>query len=204
VAGGSVVAMGATAVGCAAFGVLAGAPAIAAIVVAAPVYAAGHLALHAIRRHRAGATSTVAADEDAATLASLDELLSVIHGRVPSPVESRVERVVRTVRQTIPRLDQLGPGSAQAHSVLRTATNYLPEAVAAYMRLPRDFADRRAVSGGKTSLTILCDQLDLLGSKMDDVFDAVCRADADALVAHGRFLAEKFSTGAIALDPQRR
>ena len=68
----------------------------------------------------------------------------------------------------------------------------------------RDFADRRPVSGGKTSLTILCDQLDLLGSKMDDVFDAACRADADALIAHGRFLAEKFSSGAIALDPQRR
>jgi hypothetical protein len=205
VAGGSVVAMGATAAGCAAFGVLAGVPAIAAIVVAAPVYAAGHLAVHAIRRHRAaGATSTVAADEDAATLASLDELLAAIHGRVPSPVESRVERVARTVRQTIPRLDQLGPGSEQAHSVLRTATSYLPEAVAAYLRLPRDFADRRPVSGGKTSLTILCDQLDLLGSKMDDVFDAVCRADADALVAHGRFLAEKFSSGAMALDPQSR
>ena len=31
-----------------------------------------------------------------------------------------------------------------------------------------------------------------------------CRADADALIAHGRFLAEKFSTGALAIDPQRR
>ena len=79
-----------------------------------------------------------------------------------------------------------------------------PEAVAAYLRLPRDFADRRAVSGGKTSLTILCDQLDLLGSKMDDVFDAACRADADALIAHGRFLAEKFRSGALALDPEKR
>ena len=88
--------------------------------------------------------------------------------------------------------------------MLRTATSYLPEAVAAYLRLPRDFADHRAVSGGKTSLTILCDQLDLLGSKMDDVFDAACRADADALIAHGRFLAEKFASGALALDPQRR
>jgi hypothetical protein len=205
VAGGSVVAMGATAVGCAALGVLGAVPATVAIVVAAPVYAAGHLMVHALRRRRANADATPAAvDDDAATLASLDNLLVAIHGRVPATVESRVQRVANTVRQTIPRLDQLGAGSAQAHSVLRTATSYLPEAVAAYMRLPRDFADRRAVSGGKTSLTILCDQLDLLGSKMDDVCDAVCRADADALIAHGRFLAEKFSSGEIALDPQRR
>jgi hypothetical protein len=204
VAGGSVVAMGATALGCAAFGVLGAAPALVGIAVAGPLYAAGHLIGRAMRRRRASASAVPAAAEDAATLASLDELLTAIHGRVPSTVESRVQRVAGTVRQTIPRLDQFGPGSATAHSVLRTATSYLPEAVAAYLRLPRDFADRRAVSGGKTSLTILCDQLDLLGSKMDDVFDAACRADADALVAHGRFLAEKFSSGAIALDPQKR
>ena len=105
---------------------------------------------------------------------------------------------------SIPRLDQLGAGSATAHTVVRTATSYLPEAVAAYLRLPRDFADRRPVSNGKTSLTILCDQLDLLGAKMDDVFDAACRADADALIAHGQFLAEKFGSGALALDPNQR
>jgi hypothetical protein len=47
---------------------------------------------------------------------------------------------------------------------------------------------------------ILIDQLDLLAATMDKVFDAVCRADAAALVAHGRFLAEKFghaSTGGV-------
>lgn len=207
VAGGSAVAMGATALGCAALGVLGAVPATIGIIVAAPVYAAGALTVHAVRRrrrdHAASATST-AADEDAATLAALDDLLAEIRGRVPATVESRVLRVANTVRQTVPRLGQLGAGSEQAHAVLRTATSYLPEAVAAYLRLPRDYADRRAVSGGKTSLTILCDQLDLLGSKMDDVFDAACRADADALIAHGRFLAEKFSSGALALDPQRR
>lgn len=202
VAGGSVLAMGATALGCAALGVLGGVPATIGVVVAAPVYAAGHLAVRALRHRRAPAS--VAVDPDAATLAALDDLLASIRGRVPPTVEARVQRVAGTVRQTIPRLDQLGGSSEQAHAVLRTATSYLPEAVAAYVRLPRDFADRRAISGGKTSLTILCDQLDLLGSKMDDVFDAACRADADALIAHGRFLAEKFSSGALALDPQRR
>lgn len=119
-------------------------------------------------------------------------------------VLARVDRVASVVRETVPRLANLGPGSLTAHDVLRTATSYLPEAVAAYMRLPRSFADHRPVSNGKTSLTVLCDQLDLLGSKMDDVFDAVCRADADALIAHGRFLAEKFGSGALAIDPRLR
>jgi hypothetical protein len=43
---------------------------------------------------------------------------------------------------------------------------------------------------------ILIDQLDLLGATMDKVFDAVCRADAEALVIHGRFLEEKFGSAA--------
>jgi hypothetical protein len=202
IASGSVLASGAAALGATALGVLGAAPATAAIVLAAPVYAAAHLAVRAYRRRHT--TVAAPADPNAETLAALDTLLADVHGRVPDTVEARVQRVATTVRQTIPRLDQLGAGSAQAHAVLRTATSYMPEALAAYLRLPRDFADRRAVSGSKTSLTILCDQLDLLGSKMDDVFDAVCRADADALIAHGRFLAEKFGSGALALDPSKR
>jgi hypothetical protein len=143
-------------------------------------------------------------DPDAATLASLDALVTETRGKVPGIVQARIERIASTVRAIIPRLDQLGAGSAQAHTVVRTATSYLPEAVAAYVRLPRDFADRRPVSGAKTSLSVLCDQLDLLAAKMDDLFDAACRADADALIAHGRFLADKFGSGALAIDPQNR
>ncbi len=153
------------------------------------------------RRHK---DPPVAPDSDAGILAALDAFIAATDDQVPPIVEARILRIAATVRQTIPRLGQLGVGSADAHAVVRTATSYLPEAVAAYLRLPRDFADRRAVSGGKTSLSVLCDQLDLLATKMDDFFEAACRADADALVAHGRFLAEKFGSGALALDPEMR
>jgi len=122
------------------------------------------------------------------------EAAAVAAGAVPAPVASRVRRVDRVVRDTIPRLATLGAGSPQAYSVMATATDYLPEAVGGYLRLPRDFADNRPVDRGKSSLMVLIDQLDLLASTMDKVFDAVCRADAAALVAHGRFLQEKFGT----------
>ena len=139
-------------------------------------------------------------------LAACDRVEAMVAGgAVPAPVASRVGRVSRTVRDTIPRLSNLGGGSVQAYNVMATATDYLPEAIGGYLRLPRQFADSRPVDHGKTSLMILIDQLDLLGATMDKVFDAVCRADADALVAHGRFLAEKFGNastgGALALGP---
>ena len=139
-------------------------------------------------------------------LAACDRVEAMVAGgAVPAPVASRVSRVSRTVRDTIPRLPSLGAGSLQAYNVMATATDYLPEAIGGYLRLPRQFADSRPVDRGKTSLMILIDQLDLLAATMDKVFDAVCRADADALVAHGRFLADKFGTassgGALSLGP---
>ncbi|WP_051274380.1 hypothetical protein [Cellulomonas sp. URHD0024] len=118
-----------------------------------------------------------------------------IVGRVPAAVTARVHAIARTVEDMAPRLDRLGEGSQQAFTVVATATSYLPEAVGGYLRLPRDFADRRAVSQGKTSLMLLCDQLDLLDRTLDKISDAVSRQDADALVAHGMFLAEKFGGG---------
>jgi hypothetical protein len=141
-------------------------------------------------------------DDLLAALVRVEQL--VADGAVPAVVASRVGRVVRTVRDTIPRLGNLA-GSAQAYSVMATATDYLPEAIGGYLRLPRQWADTRPVDRGKTSLMILIDQLDLLAATMDKVFDAVNRADAAALIAHGRFLQEKFGTGStgggLALGP---
>ena len=143
------------------------------------------------------------ADDLLAAVDRVDALVAM--GAVPAPVASRVTRVSRTVRDTIPRLSNLGAGSPQAYNVMATATDYLPEAIGGYLRLPRQWADSRPVDRGKTSLMILIDQLDLLAATMDKVFDAVCRADADALIAHGRFLAEKFghasTGGALSLGP---
>ncbi|MBP2415763.1 hypothetical protein ACFFOM_00700 [Microlunatus capsulatus] len=133
---------------------------------------------------------TPTAEDIGAALDGVEQL--VAGGAVPPLVQSRVRRVVGTVRDTVPRLRNLGPGSAQAYSVVATATDYLPQALSNYTRLPRAWADSRPIEGGKTSLLLLVDQLDLLAATMDQVLDAVVRVDADALIAHGRFLQEKF------------
>ena len=114
---------------------------------------------------------------------------------IPGVVRSRALRVTATVRRTLPRLGLLGLGSYDSYSVVATATDYLPEAIGAYLRLPRDWADSRPVEAGKTSLMLLIDQLDLLAGTMDKIYDAANRTDAEALISHGRFLQEKFGHG---------
>lgn len=114
------------------------------------------------------------------------------NGHAPAPVISRVTRVTSTVRALVPRLANVGLQSSDAYNVVATATDYLPESLAAYLALPRDWADTRPVAGGKSSLLLLIDQLDLLAATMNRMYDAANRSDAASLVAQGRFLDEKF------------
>ena len=113
-------------------------------------------------------------------------------GNAPPVVTSRVTQIARTIRDTLPRISHLGLGSMESYSVVATATQYLPEAVSGYLRLPRDWADTRPIDGYKTSLMVLIDQLELLDAMMDKILDAATRADAQALLAHGMFLEAKF------------
>lgn len=129
-------------------------------------------------------------DDIVASLAGVDQLIS--SGTLPAVVRSRAARVAQLVRQTLPRLGSLGLGSYDSYSVVATATDYLPEAIGAYLRLPRDWADSRPVENGKTPLLLLVDQLDLLGATMEKIYDAANSTDAAALITHGKFLQERF------------
>ena len=113
------------------------------------------------------------------------------------PVQSRVPGLRDRPRDHAPaaqpRTRQPGGvlGDGDRHRLPARGDRRLP-------RLPRQWADSRPIENGKTSLMLLIDQLDLLAATMDKIFDAVVRVDADALIAHGRFLQEKFghaSTG---------
>ena len=138
-------------------------------------------------------SSVPPAPTEADVVGALDGVSAALLEAKASPlIRSRVARIDRLVRATLPRLSALGLGSADAYAVVATATSYLPEAVAGYLRLPRDWADTRPIDAGRTALMMLVDQLELLGSTMDKVLDAANRSDAQALVAHGRFLEARF------------
>ncbi len=122
-----------------------------------------------------------------------------VTGRAPAAVTARVGRIAAEIDEMVPRLDRFGLGSRQAYTVVATATSYLPEAVDAYLRLPRDFADGSVVARGRTPLMLLCDQLDLLAVTLTRISDAASRQDAAALVAHGQFLADTFAESGLTL-----
>ncbi|MGL5405654.1 MAG: hypothetical protein ACRDAX_02510 [Propionibacteriaceae bacterium] len=143
---------------------------------------------------------------EADILASLARVEALVSSGVPAAVTSRVHRISKTIRETLPRLNNDGLQSQDSYYLMTTATNYLPEALEAYLRLPRDWADSRPIDHGKSALLILVDQLDLLAITMERILDAISTADAAALIAHGRFLQDKFGaatpTAPLVIDNQ--
>ena len=58
------------------------------------------------------------------------------------------------------------------------------------------------MAGGRTPHDVLMDQLALMDSKMQEVADDVARHDSDQLLAHGRFLAERFAPNSLQLTDE--
>jgi hypothetical protein len=137
---------------------------------------------------------------DAANLnRAMAEQTKRIKGKVPDDVFAAVQRIHDAIREIAARPNALPPGSPDAFVVEQTALDYLPSALESYLNLPRGYANRVTVSGGRTAKQVLLDQLALLESKLGEVTDAVARGDTDRLLAHGRFLADRFGRSELDL-----
>jgi hypothetical protein len=123
---------------------------------------------------------------------ALDTQVRVITGKVPPEVMAKVLKIRQIILGILPRSGSLPPGSPELFLLERTAADYLPSSLQAYLNLPRAYATRHPVRDGKTPKDVLLDQLTLLESKMNEVADDVHRNDSDRLLAHGRFLEERF------------
>ena len=121
---------------------------------------------------------------------SLLKEIAAVAGRVPPDIWIRIQRIELTIRaEILPRLDCLPLGAPELYLVERTASDFLPTAVEAYLRLPAGYAS----PGGAIAYRVLVDELDLLEAQMRRVAEVVHRADMDRLLAHRRFLQDRFS-----------
>lgn len=123
---------------------------------------------------------------------ALNTQLKTINGKVPDDVLGKVSSIQDTITNLLPRLERLPPGSEDLYIIQRTALEYLPATLEAYLNLPRAYATLRQVDNGKTPSQLLMDQLSLLESKINEISDDIARDDSDRLLANGRFLREKF------------
>jgi hypothetical protein len=133
---------------------------------------------------------------------ALDRAYASTHGRLPVDVQAKVGELRREILALLPHLDGFPPGSQDRFVVQRMATDYLPTALDAYLALPPEVGARE-LPDGRTPLQVLRDQLNLLDSKLDEITEAVYQRDSDRLLAHGRFLEERFGGGDLRLPARR-
>ena len=130
---------------------------------------------------------------------ALQHQLSTANGKLPPPLQQKLQQIADTIMGILPHYAEFPPGSPDLFVVGRTATDYLPSALQAYLNLPRAYATLHKMANGKTADDVLGDQLTLIATKMNEVADAVHKKDSDALLANGRFLEEKFGASPLAL-----
>jgi hypothetical protein len=131
---------------------------------------------------------------------TLKQVLTRVMGRVPDDIFGKIQAIENAIQLILPRVGEFGPGSKDLFILQRTATDYLPDALESYLRLPRAYATVHPIREGKTARQLLADQLDLLLSQMNEIAIAVNKHDADKLLAHGRFLEERFGRKDLSLD----
>jgi len=124
---------------------------------------------------------------------SLAHQIGAAAGRVPPEIHARMQRIELTIRtEILPRLDCLPLGAPELYLIERTVSDYLPTAVEAYLRLPRGYVSSQPGSQGRAALDVVVEELDFLDAEMRQVAEVVHRTDMDQLLAHKRFLADRF------------
>jgi len=118
------------------------------------------------------------------TLTRLDELVQQASPHLQADMQAHLGNM--------PRLLAAGTHDANLYTVRETVLRYLPETLANYLALPPAFRRTHVLREGKTAQQLLTEQLQLLDEQLQQVVAHVANADAQALLANGRFLEAKF------------
>ena len=158
----------------------------------AALYGAGYLLIPAEQ----GVMFTLFDERDAQQITQgLSDLAYSLRFRVADDVLAAVEDVARSIKLTLPTEGAPAMSAIDPNVMLirQTALHYLPQALDAYLALPRIYAERVPVQDGHTARDVLIQQLHLIDQKMRETAEDMYQYNADRLLSNARFLQERFA-----------
>ncbi|WP_311445728.1 hypothetical protein [Frankia nepalensis] len=167
----------------------------------AALYGAGARALP--RRGSPGAAEPDDQDhraEAARRRAGVEAQRGRLIGRAPTGVQRAAGQLAEALDELFDRPGLLRRGAPETFVIERLVDDYLPTALDAYLSLPRTFAGTHQLPDGRTPRQVLLDQLALLEQVVRETTEDASRAETDRLLAHGRFLADRFGPHALDLS----
>jgi septum formation topological specificity factor MinE len=120
----------------------------------------------------------------------LDTLIAGARPHLSEELQPHLESLRASIVEVLPKL--AGSDHPELFTVKETVLRYLPETIANYLELPPMFRNTRVLKDGKTARALLAEQLALLDESMRDVDANDAASDAQALVANGKFLEQRF------------
>jgi len=127
----------------------------------------------------------------------LRRLVDSVAQGLPKEALGILHSIQNTLSELLPRLQDLSDrgviSAKDSFTVVETVRRYLPDTLAAYLRLPRYYAQIQPLADGRTASQTLLEQLQVLDSSLKNVSRSAYAGDAEALVTNGQFLQNKFS-----------
>jgi hypothetical protein len=162
--------------------------------IVAGLYGVGVLAWPASSLAQTAANTQLSAIELAQQVRKLID--RVAHG-LPNEALDLLRSIQATLGELLPRIDEMrdsGILSAKdSFTVIETVRRYLPDTLAAYLRLPRLYAQMQPLADGQTASQTLLSQLRMLDGSLKDIAKNAFEGDAQKLITNGQFLQNKFS-----------
>lgn len=132
----------------------------------------------------------------------LDAMIISIRFRVKDDIYNRIQEIRNSILFLVAHADPMDMVDPEVYTIRQIALRYLPEALSAYLQVPRIYAEMRPVANGRTPHDVLLDQLNLMDAKLKEVGEDMMRHDSQNLLANGRFLAERFATSSLKVPAQ--
>jgi hypothetical protein len=159
------------------------------LAIVAGLYAVGWLAVPSSSRL---ATEVQNEAGQTALTEAVETLIKKGGKRLPQEAVTRLQSIAGVVRELAPRLSAGQVAVPEVIALTNAVTRDLPQTVSNYLRLPPFFASMHAVEGGRTCKQLFLAQLDFLGEQLSKISESIYQRDAEAIVANGKFLQEKF------------
>jgi hypothetical protein len=125
------------------------------------------------------------------------KLVDSVASGLPKEALECMRSIQATLTELLPRLKELGDrgviSAKDSFTVIETVRRYLPDTLAAYLRLPKFYAQIQALADGRTASQTLLDQLRVLDSSLKGISRSAFAGDAEELITNGQFLESKFS-----------
>ncbi|AXQ29929.1 hypothetical protein D0B54_15130 [Solimonas sp. K1W22B-7] len=122
----------------------------------------------------------------------LAQLIERVRGELGTEALALLQRIHEQVQAILPQLQAQVLSEDDRRTLRVSLARYLPETFDHFLRLPPLYRRYHVIRDGKTAERLLVEQLGVLEGQFKELGERIFRAEAQGMLAHGRFLEGKF------------